>query len=84
MHNDIYQVVMFVPSSAGNGGRGRIAAGSAVAGNAVPRKLIAPRVPGGARRRGVARKDTDAECLCVYDVCAIISEERGSGERGGG
>ena len=82
MHNDIYQV-MFVPSSAGNGGRGRVTGGSAVAGSAVPRRLTASRVPEGVRRHCVARID-DAQSSCVSDVCAIISEERGGGERGSG
>ena len=81
MHNDMYQV-MFGPSSAGNGGRGRIAAGSAVAGSAVLRRLTASRVPEGVRRHGVARID-DAQSLCVYDVwpSSARSAARGAQQR---
>ena len=49
MHNNIYQV-MFVPSSAGYGRRGRIVAGCAAAGSAVPERSTASRVTEGVRR----------------------------------
>ena len=82
MHNDMYQV-MFGPSSAGNGGRGRIAAGSAVAGSAVLRRLTASRVPEGVRRHGVARID-DAQSLCVYDVWPSSARSAAAGSAAAG